>query len=205
MKRLMTMHTKNSALHRNGNRSCSGFTLVETLVSMLFVLLLMGIVSTGISMAVRVYQQSTFVSESAVLEDSISSALSAPLHAMARQSDGSFTTTIDDEQYSFTDTSALSSMLQVKSEDPNDHLHIFLDDSAGHERKVLNGGTYADCEISNISTEVVWPSSGSTVATTDRTPVRINVTYTIQSTVDASLAKNVQVDFTSAAVNATAV
>jgi type II secretory pathway pseudopilin PulG len=203
MKRLMLTTEKNSRCC-DVNRSRSGFTLVETLVSMLFVLLLMGIVSTGISMSVRVYQQSTFVSESAVLEDSISSALSAPLHAMARQSDGSFTTTIDDEQYSFTDASALSSMLQVKSEDPNDHLHIFLDDSAGHERKILNGGTYADCEISNISTEVVWPSPGSTVAATDRTPVRIKVTYTIRSTVDTSLTKNVQVDFTSAAVNATA-
>lgn len=67
---------------QSAKRRCQGFTLVEMLVTVILLLLLTGLMTTGMNLAVTQQRQSVFFSQTSALQSTIDNALSDPLRYM---------------------------------------------------------------------------------------------------------------------------
>ena len=150
-----------------GRRASRGFTMVEMLAALLIVALLSGVVATGVGVAFNVQKQATFASQSAVLSDTINSALSEAYH----------TGYTDENGYHFIfqgarqDSSTGAPEVIFKTEGGKQVLYLTWN-AGNKEARLLNAGAYADCEVT--SGDFSAGSSGS---------------YTITSTTGTSLSK----------------
>jgi len=152
----------------------SGFTLVELLVALLILTLMTGMVVMGVTVGLQAYQKSSFLSESAVLEDTVNNALADPLHYMTYDSSNKVYTIIyrDDTQDG-----------KISSTDPmfytNAAGQLYLKDGTNVSAtglKILNGGAYTDCKIADVAYSF--------------TPTTVSGSYNIVSTVNSSLTKH---------------
>lgn len=148
-------------------RSRAGFTLVEMLAALVVLMLLTGIVVTGVSVGMATYQKTTFASESEALSSTIDSALSGPLRYAQRTADGA--------SYTITYRSAPIKSLEPASLVTVQNGKLYW--GTGTDYPLLNDSAYADCKVASAS---VTPNESSGVFT---------VTYTIVSKTDSSLTK----------------
>lgn len=150
-------------------RSSAGFTLVEMLAALIVVVLLTGVVATGVSAGMTMYKQTTFTSESEALSSTIDSALSGSLRYAQRTSDGS--------AYTITYRSTPISSLSPESIVTTSGGKLYW--GMGTDHPLLNDSAYTDCIVSSI-TVAPKASDGETV---------FDVTYTITSKTDSSKTK----------------
>lgn len=155
---------------RDSMRRKSGFTLAEMLAALVVITLLTGIVAMGVSVGLKIYQNSMFVSESEALSSTIDSAMSGPLRYAERTSDGS--------HYSITYRSvsigSLTSNEIVKVQDGK----LYWGTTTNYP--LLNDSAYTDCKVASASVTPAVETNGEIV---------FSVTYTLESNTDSSRTK----------------
>ena len=173
---------------RKPHNSNSGFTLVEMLAAMAILALLTGIIAMGVNVGAKVYQQSTFVSESAVLEETIDNALGDPFRYMqCANASGTTETTYrivyrdDDKEGKIVSTEPALDAYDPATGQLGSGM-LYLRDSTkdgGSDNpgiKILNESAYTDCKVENVACTF--------------SEDKVSGSYTIVSTVDPSMTKN---------------
>lgn len=161
-------------------RSRAGFTLVEMLVALALMILMTAMVTVGVSVGLQTYRQSTFTSQSAILSNTIDSALSDPFRNMTSASDENGTTVYT---IVYRDDAQGATIVDPQLKTNNGRLYIVGKNLSGNAAEVtlLNGSAYADCAVTDVSLTL---SAGNASGT-----------YKIQSTVDENLSKDYSFSF----------
>ena len=155
-------------------RAKDGFTLVEMLAALIVLILLTATVTMGITAGMKLYRQSTFESQSAMLNSTIDNALADPFRFM-KVTGTTYTITYQDNKD--------SGMIDNPTLAPDENGHLYLSGTDHNNTaktislKVLNEGAYGDCTVA-------MDGSGFNL-NDDRGCV--SITYTITSKADASL------------------
>lgn len=170
-------------------RSNSGFTLVEMLASIAVLALLTGLIAMGVSVGIKVYQQSTFVSESAVLEETIDNAMGDPFRYMqctTTTTSGTTETTYrivyrdDDKEGKIVSTAPLLDAYDPDTGQLGSGM-LYLRDStkdggsANPGLKILNESAYTDCYVTDVQCTI--------------TPTEVTGSYIIRSRTNDSLSR----------------
>ena len=133
-------------------RKSSGFTLVETLVSLVILVMLISVVSVGVDTAMRAYQSITFASESDLLSSTIQSALSDILRfAVCEEGEAGE----DSGQLSITNESYGLSKGSLFLDNDNGRIMVnsggTLEHEGGDTFFLVNDGAYTSMKISNFT------------------------------------------------------
>ena len=176
-------------------RAKAGFTLIELLVTIVIMVLIATGIGIGMSSGTKAYQKSIFMSDSAMLSDTVNTSLSNLLshsqnikfndgtmkdangNTLSKSSVGFVFTSVE---YGVQDgyfTVSTDGVLSMKT----------LEDAAAME--LINNGIYPDLKISNFSIKYV--SEGSNAAGSAGRGGYFNVTYKITSTKNSKLTRNV--------------
>lgn len=188
----MTSPRDISRLPQRGSRHTAGFTLTEMLAATIVLTLLTVMVTAGVRAGTIAYQSSAFESESELLSHDIDSALSDPFRNMTWQTadDGSRTYSVI-----YRNDQAGSTVVNPRIVTVSGELYLQGDNTSGDGIKLLNGGAYANCQVTDVSpSQPITPAPG--VAATDANAVAsITVSYTIQSIINQSLTKQCAVTY----------
>ena len=196
--------TRTPRRHERGQGS-AGFSLTEMLVTTLILLLLTGLLASGVSFAVTQQRRSVFYSQAGTLQSTVDNALADPVRFMTAQTDG------DGTWYTLTYRDDLNAPLVAR--DPQlvvgdgslgekGHLYLAGTDAVGTMTyvKLLNAGAYGTSggQGGNVSTSCGGvltdpdgnPASSASLVPDPQTGL-VTVRFKVQSATDPTLSSDV--------------
>ncbi len=133
-------------------RKSAGFTLVETLVSLVILVMLISVVSVGVDTAMRAYRSITFASESDLLSSTIQASLSDILRfAVCEEGDPE----ADGAEFSITNESYGMSKGSLFLDNENGRIMVNLGGASEHGSDdtffLVNDGAYTSMKITSFT------------------------------------------------------
>ncbi|MCH3968043.1 MAG: type II secretion system protein [Atopobiaceae bacterium] len=191
--------THTGARPRLRARAHAGFTLIESLAALLIVVMLTSVVVAGVNVGMHVFRESSFISESTSLADSLDASIQDPAHfAKGMTYDGEPSYRMDFLGQTLVDPDLTTHDVSVTEEDGTTRTVSVLalkgiSLSTGKEVTcdLLNAGAYTECQVTSAKLEF----SPST-AVDGTAPDTVKVTFTIASTVDPTLTKSYTYTYT---------
>ena len=144
-------------------RAQSGFSLVEMLAATLILVLLSGLVASGVATAVSIYRQEQFVSQAQVLSDSLNSTISVPFRFMIESAksadDNRYVINYNGENIYWDADNVSAEDLPFLGVDEERGIFVFRgksEDGQSISRPLLNERVYDTCRVSMQNVEVSY-------------------------------------------------